>query len=189
MANSQDKFNLSSGFIEPAQLSLSPNFDDRPDEDDIDLLVIHAISLPPGKFGGPFVDQLFHNQLDVNYDPFFKTISELQVSAHLFIRRSGELYQYVDLNKRAFHAGESEFEGRRRCNDFSIGIELEGSDFEPFEDIQYEVLANLTATICGEYQKITPNRIVGHSDISPGRKTDPGPYFDWQRYRSLVPTP
>ncbi len=161
---------------------VSPNYDDRPADTEIDLLVIHGISLPPSSYGGPYIDQLFSNSLDPEEDPYFKEIIDLRVSSHLFINRQGQLTQYVALNKRAWHAGESEHCGRQICNDFSIGIELEGTDDEAYEDEQYECLSDLTLSIMGHWQDITKKRIVGHCDISPGRKTDPGPFFDWQNY-------
>ena len=164
----------------------SPHFDARPDPQDISLLVIHAISLPPESFGGPYVRQLFQGQLDAGAHPYFADIASLQVSAHFFIRRDGAVEQYVDCGMRAWHAGKSSFAGRERCNDFSIGIELEGSDNQPFADAQYSALVALTAWLLQEYPELSPQRIVGHEHIAPGRKTDPGPYFDWQRYRTLL---
>lgn len=167
----------------------SPNADERPHGTDVDLLVIHSISLPPGRFGGGHISDLFLNRLDPTNDPYFATIADLRVSAHLLIRRDGALLQYVALDRRAWHAGESLFCGRERCNDFAIGIELEGSDETPFETSQYLRLAEVTAQIQMIFPKITDDRIVGHADIAPGRKTDPGPCFDWQRYRGLLTTP
>jgi AmpD protein len=164
----------------------SPNQDCRPENCSIDLLVIHNISLPPGEFGGPWIDDLFMNRLDPAAHPYFATIASRQVSSHLLIRRDGEIVQYVPLHMRAWHAGESCFDNKQRCNDFSIGIELEGSDDTPFTDAQYETLANVTNEIQVLYPSITTERITGHSDISPGRKTDPGPNFDWERYKSLL---
>ena len=164
----------------------SPNADERPTGCDVDLLVIHNISLPPGEFGGRHIDELFCNCLDPNAHPYFAGIAHLEVSSHLLIRRDGTTVQFVPLNRRAWHAGQSNFCGRERCNDFSISIELEGSDDTPFTDAQYQQLAALTGEICTLFPAITAARIVGHSDISPGRKTDPGPCFDWQRYRTLL---
>ena len=168
--------------ITPAKQINSPNQDNRPDDNDISLLVIHNISLPPACFGGDYVEQLFSNCLDPNEHPYFSEIHQLRVSSHLFINRQGQLTQFVPLNKRAWHAGESEFCGRRVCNDFSIGIELEGTDEQPFEDIQYQTLAAVTGLIQSRWPDISNQRIVGHSDIAPGRKTDPGPCFDWERF-------
>ncbi len=166
----------------------SPNFDERPENTTIDLLVIHAISLPPNQFGGEFIEQLFTNNLDPNKHEYFKEISDLKVSAHLLIDRKGDVTQFVPLNKRAWHAGKSIFCGREVCNDFSIGIELEGSDESEFETIQYEKLVKLTQFIQKTYPNIKKTNIVGHSDIAPGRKTDPGPYFDWDTYYNLLET-
>lgn len=166
-----------------AERLLSPNCSDRPAGTAISLLVIHNISLPPGEFGGPWIDQLFLNRLEVGAHPYFGGIAHLRVSAHLLIRRDGQLIQYVPFNKKAWHAGQSCFEGRESCNDFSIGIELEGCDDQPFSDHQYAVLVQVTRELREAYPDLTPARIVGHSDIAPGRKTDPGPCFDWQRYQ------
>ncbi len=161
----------------------SPNWDDRPDGADIELLVVHAISLPPGEFGGTCVAGLFTNCLDPAGHPYFRDIAHLRVSAHFFIDRAGALHQFVPCAKRAWHAGPSSWRGRERCNDFSIGIELEGCDDLPFEDTQYQALAALTRALRARYPIAD---IVGHSDIAPGRKTDPGPFFDWPRYRKLA---
>ncbi|MDH5631838.1 MAG: 1,6-anhydro-N-acetylmuramyl-L-alanine amidase AmpD [Gammaproteobacteria bacterium] len=173
-----------SGLISPARFVGSPNFDTRPDGCVPEVLIIHAISLPPRQFGGPYVEQLFCNCLDVSHHEYFREIQGLEVSSHLFIRRDGELIQFVPLGQRAWHAGVSECEGRQRVNDFSIGIELEGDDFTPFEEAQYECLAGVTRALMDAYPDISVDRIYGHADIAPTRKTDPGPYFDWQRYRS-----
>lgn len=159
----------------------SPNCDARPDPSDISLLVVHAISLPPGKFGGRWIDRLFTNTLDPGAHPYFARIHQLRVSSHLLVSRRGEVRQYVEFDRRAWHAGESAFEGRQRCNDFSIGVELEGSDEQPFEPRQYRRLGEVVRALMQAFPKITPARIVGHSDIAPGRKTDPGPHFDWLR--------
>lgn len=165
-----------------AEYRPSDNRDERPAGTRIDLLVIHSISLPPGEFGGPWIDQLFHNRLDANAHPYFREIDGLKVSCHLLIRRDGQLIQYVPLNRRAWHAGRSSFCGREQCNDFSIGIELEGSDEHPFTDAQYATLTQATRSIRRHYPGITLDRITGHADIAPGRKRDPGPSFDWSRY-------
>ena len=170
------------GFVSGARLIPSPNFDDRPDGAGIDLLVIHNISLPPGAFGGPGVVALFSNNLNPTDHPYYQTIQDLKVSSHFFIRRDGELIQFVSCLKRAWHAGLSNWRGRERCNDFSIGVELEGTDEEPFTDPQYQTLGKLKLALKAAYPI---QEVVGHSDISPGRKTDPGPHFDWARYRSI----
>jgi AmpD protein len=164
----------------------SPNQDCRPEDCAVNLLVIHNISLPPGEFGGNWIDDLFMNRLNPDAHPYFATIASRQVSSHLLIRRDGELIQYVPLNMRAWHAGESCFEGKEQCNDFSIGIELEGSDDTPYTDAQYTTLAEATREIQILFPAITTDRITGHNDIAPGRKTDPGPKFYWERYRMLL---
>ncbi len=169
------------GLLPNARLCLSPNCDDRPDESDISLIVIHNISLPPNQFGGQGIDQLFTNTLDKNEHPFYAGIVDLRVSSHLLIRRDGEVVQYVPFHKRAWHAGESEFLGRSVCNDFSIGIEMEGTDFEPFTEIQYQVLIATLSELLASYKSLRANAITGHEHIAPGRKTDPGPYFEWSR--------
>lgn len=165
----------------------SPNCSERPDAADISLLVIHNISLPPGNFGGPHIDELFCNRLDAGAHPYFAEICELRVSSHLLIRRDGTAIQYVPFDRKAWHAGRSLFEGRAECNEFSIGIELEGSDDTEFTEAQYEALAGITRLLLQHYPGITAARIAGHSDIAPGRKTDPGPCFDWARYRQSLP--
>lgn len=159
----------------------SPNYDDRPADVSIDLLVIHAISLPPEQFGGPGVEQLFTNCLNPEEHPYYAAIANVRVSAHFFVRRDGSLIQFVSCLQRAWHAGASQWQGRERCNDFSIGIELEGSDSQPFTDAQYATLSPLVDTLRATYPL---NAVVGHSDIAPGRKTDPGPCFDWTRLPS-----
>lgn len=170
-------------------LHRSPHADDRPDEGDITLLVIHAIALPPERFGGHCVDDLFMGCLDCAAHPYFAALRGVRVSAHLFIRRDGTLVQYVPFNRRAWHAGESSFEGRSRCNDFSIGIELEGSDTQPFEDAQYTSLVRAADALLRAYPLLSRERIVGHADIAPGRKTDPGPHFDWLRFHAALAFP
>lgn len=164
----------------------SPNQSARPAGVDIDLLVIHNISLPPGEYGGGFVDTLFLNRLDPQQHPYFAQIAQLRVSAHLLIERRGALTQYVPFDRMAWHAGESQFDGRSQCNHFSIGIELEGCDHEAFTAAQYKALVSVTQQLLQHYPGITVPRIVGHSDIAPGRKTDPGPFFDWTRYRAAL---
>lgn len=167
------------GWLSGVRRVPSPNFDRRPPHAAIELLVIHNISLPPGEFGGGAVEQLFTNTLDVGGHPYYAQLRDLKVSAHFFIRRGGEIVQFVSCHRRAWHAGASRWRGRERCNDFSVGIELEGSDHEAFTAPQYVALAGLTRRLRRAY----PIReIVGHADIAPGRKTDPGPYFDWPRY-------
>lgn len=161
----------------------SPNFDARAADTKIDLLVIHNISLPPSRFGGPFIADLFCNRLDCDADPYFDRLRALRVSAHFLIRRDGSAIQFVSVNDRAWHAGVSSFNGRERCNDFSIGIELEGSDFEAFDPLQYVTLARLTVALAARYP-LTDVR--GHEHIAPVRKTDPGPFFDWTHYRASL---
>src|SRR6185369_2549939 len=161
----------------------SPNCDERPAGAAPELLVIHNISLPPGEFGGDGIIDLFMNRLDPSAHPYYATIAQLKVSAHFLVRRDGELIQFVPCAKRAWHAGESAWRGRSRCNDFSVGVELEGADDQPFADIQYAELAPLITALQSAYGAL---EIVGHSDIAPARKTDPGPCFDWQRLRRLI---
>jgi AmpD protein len=162
---------------------LSSHCDERPEGAKIELLVIHNISLPPGEYGGPWIDDLFMGRLDPEAHPSFAEVAALKVSSHYLIRRDGSLVQYVPEEKRAWHAGVSSWKGRSRCNDFSIGVELEGSDDVPFSEAQYETLASLTKSIFERHGKLD---IAGHSDIAPGRKTDPGPWFDWERFRASV---
>ncbi|NQV85579.1 MAG: 1,6-anhydro-N-acetylmuramyl-L-alanine amidase AmpD [Woeseiaceae bacterium] len=169
------------GLIEPARLCLSPNRDARPDGASLGLIVLHGISLPPGRFGGTEIEALFLNQLDWDAHPYFAEIRGMKVSAHLLIRRDGELVQFVPFNERAWHAGESHFRGSARCNDFSIGIELEGEDETPYDDCQNSVLTSVLMALAVAYPAITPRELAGHCDIAPGRKHDPGPAFDWLR--------
>jgi N-acetyl-anhydromuramoyl-L-alanine amidase len=169
------------GLIPGVRQVLSPNFDARPGGIEPELIVIHGISLPPGEFGGPWIDRLFTGNLPPEVHPFFREAHTLRVSSHALVRRSGELVQYVPFGARAWHAGQSEYCGRNGCNDFSIGIELEGVDDRPYEDAQYATLAALLDALLAAYPTLSRDRIVGHSDIAPGRKTDPGPAFDWQR--------
>lgn len=164
----------------------SPNQSERPAGEAPSLLVIHNISLPPGRFGGPYIDELFCNCLDTDAHDYFREIGHLKVSSHLLIRRDGELVQYVPFDRKAWHAGRSCFRGREQCNDFSIGIELEGVDEGPYTDEQYDVLAAVTGLLMKKYPAIIPEHIAGHCDIAPDRKTDPGPGFDWGRYRSAL---
>ncbi len=174
------------GWLRGARRCPSPNSDERPAGVAVDLVVIHGISLPPGEFGGPWIDALFTNTLDVEHHPYFREIANLRVSAHLLIRRDGELVQYVPFHCRAWHAGYSSFAGRQGCNDFSIGIELEGADHIPYDDVQYARLGAVIAALRSAYPRITGTRITGHADIAPGRKTDPGPAFDWGRLWRVV---
>jgi AmpD protein len=173
------------GAAAPVRFVASPNFDERPEGAAIELLVVHAISLPPGEFGGPGIEALFLNRLDPAADPYYAAIAHLRVSAHFLIRRDGALVQFVPCTQRAWHAGESSWRGRSRCNDFSIGVELEGSDEVPFEDAQYGTLEALTAALAAVYPLAG---VAGHSDIAPGRKTDPGPFFDWPRFHAASAT-
>lgn len=161
----------------------SPNFDERPAGVCPEVIIIHAISLPPGRYGGGYIDALFCNQLDTAEHPYFEQLQGLKVSAHFLIRRDGSLVQYVSVDKRAWHAGVSVCLGKERVNDFSIGIELEGCDDDPFESPQYTSLEALIELMCQHFPAIDRSRIFGHSQIAPGRKTDPGPYFDWSRIR------
>ncbi|GAB3286899.1 1,6-anhydro-N-acetylmuramyl-L-alanine amidase AmpD [Parahaliea aestuarii] len=179
-------FYLEQGWLRPARIVPSPNFGPRPEGVAPDLLVIHNISLPPGEFGGDCIARLFSNCLDWGAHPYFETIRGLQVSSHLLIRRDGEVLQFVNLLERAWHAGQSSYQGRDNCNDFSIGIELEGSDDTPYEEAQYRALAAVSDCLLRELPGMSAERIAGHSDIAPGRKTDPGPAFDWSKYRGLL---
>jgi len=177
------QINKKTGLLNSCKQCLSPNKDARPENTTIDLIVIHSISLPPGKFGGKAIEQFFQNKLDKNAHPYFEEIHEMQVSSHVLIKRSGEIVQFVPFHERAWHAGKSNFQGRERCNDFSIGIELEGTDSDIFENIQYLQLAQLVGTLQSVYPTIA-NNITGHSDISPGRKKDPGTGFNWNKLKS-----
>ncbi|HAO32822.1 MAG TPA: 1,6-anhydro-N-acetylmuramyl-L-alanine amidase AmpD [Candidatus Competibacter sp.] len=174
------------GLLDAARFRPSPHCDDRPADVAVDLIVVHGISLPPGDFGGPWIDALFTHALDPDAHPYFQTLAGLRVSAHLLVRRNGELLQYVPFHRRAWHAGESVYAGRCRCNDFSIGIELEGTDQLPYDDRQYPRLAAAITALRAAYPTLHPDRLAGHSDIAPGRKTDPGPSFDWNRLRRLL---
>lgn len=169
--------------LEPVRHCISPNYNQRPPATPVDLLVIHNISLPPGQFGGDYIEALFCNRLDCAADPAFAELRELEVSAHLLIDRAGAITQFVSLHDRAWHAGQSCFQERSGCNDFSIGIELEGTDTLPYSDAQYAQLTRVTRLLFDNFPALTPARIVGHSDIAPVRKTDPGPAFDWVRYK------
>ncbi len=171
------------GWLPQATRYDSPHFDARPDPADVTLLVIHNISLPLGQFGGPHVSDLFSGRIDYNADPSFADLRGLKVSSHFFVRRDGRVIQYVSANERAWHAGLSSFRGREKCNDYSIGIELEGSDLQPFDAAQYEALAQLTLALQEHYPL---SEVRGHEHIAPGRKTDPGPLFNWERYRLIL---
>ncbi len=170
------------GWLASATICVSPNFNQRPPGTEISLLVIHNISLPPGQFGAGHIQEFFCNKLDVSKHPYFETIQSLEVSSHLLIDRGGAVVQFVSLFDRAWHAGRSVFEGCEECNDFSLGIELEGDDNTPYTAEQYQSLAAVTRELQQRFPAITRERITGHSDIAPGRKTDPGPAFDWARY-------
>ena len=170
------------GWCPRAQRQPSPNCDARADATVVDLLVIHNISLPPGQFGGPWIEDLFANRLDPNAHPYFRQLQALRVSAHFLIRRDGSLLQFVPTVMRAWHSGVSTFNGRDRCNDFSIGIELEGTDFTPFDAAQYTTLAALTAALLARHPLAN---VVGHEHVAPERKTDPGPFFYWETYHKL----
>ena len=174
------------GWVIGARPRPSPNFDSRPAEAEIDLVVVHGISLPPGEFGGGAVTRLFCNELDTGEHPAFRELEGVRVSAHALIDRGGGITQYVSFLDRAWHAGESHYRGRAACNDFSIGIELEGTDTAPYEQSQYEALAGLARAVMDRWPAVGPEGIVGHSDVAPGRKTDPGPAFDWGRFRRLL---
>ena len=180
------KINVNSGLLEVVRLIVSPNCDTRPPGVSPELIVIHNISLPPGEFGGNWIDKLFTNTLDPKAHPFFAEVYQLKVSAHLLIHRDGRIVQFVPFHRRAWHAGQSSYRDRTRCNDFSIGIELEGTDEIPYEPIQYEVLADVIKALLGAYPTLSAEHIVGHEHIAFGRKTDPGPAFDWSNCRRLL---
>ncbi len=169
------------GLIEPAIRCPSPNRDTRPAGVEPTLIIIHGISLPPGRYGGPEIEALFTNTLDFDAHPYFGEIRGLEVSAHLLVRRDGRVVQFVSFNERAWHAGESSFRGATRCNDFSIGIELEGEDDTPYDDKQYAVLVAVLKAIFAAYPDLSAREVAGHCDVAPGRKRDPGPAFDWLR--------
>jgi AmpD protein len=169
------------GLLESAALCPSPNHDARPNSGDPSMIVVHGISLPPGQFGGPEIEALFTNTLDWDAHPYFGEIRGMEVSAHLLIRRDGTVIQFVPFTERAWHAGESCFRGQSRCNDFSVGIELEGEDETPYDDRQYPVLQDVIRALCTTYPGISAREVAGHCDIAPGRKSDPGPAFDWLR--------
>ena len=177
----------SDGYLDTARQCPSPNCDARPPGTELSLLVVHGISLPPGEFGGPEIEQLFCNEIDWDAHEYFSEIRGLEVSSHMLVRRDGELVQFVPFGKRAWHAGDSVFRGRERCNDYSIGIELEGTDDVPYTDAQYAALSALVVALIDCYPVLSPRVIAGHCDIAPGRKSDPGPAFDWMRlYDSIM---
>ena len=174
------------GWIEGARRVASPNFDERPSGSELGLIVVHGISLPPGQFGNGWIDRFFCNELPAGEHPFFATICSMTVSSHVLIARDGDLTQYVPFTKRAWHAGQSSYCGRTACNDFSVGIELEGTDDVPYKPRQYRALARLIGALRRAYPSLRNADVVGHSDIAPGRKTDPGPVFDWNALRKLL---
>jgi AmpD protein len=174
------------GWIESVRRVESPNHDERPPGCELDLIVVHGISLPPGEFGTGDVDRFFSNALPADAHPYFAEICSMRVSAHVLIDRVGAITQYVPFTRRAWHAGQSSYCGRTACNDFSVGIELEGTDEQPYADEQYAALARVVDALRASYPSLRPAQIVGHSDIAPGRKTDPGPAFDWQRLERLL---
>ena len=180
------RVDLNTGWMTGVRHVRSPHYDARPAGVAPELIVVHGISLPPGEFGGPWVERLFMGTLPSEAHPYFAEIATLRVSAHLFIRRDGAVTQYVSFSDRAWHAGQSSYEGRTACNDFSIGIELEGTDTRAYEEAQYGTLAACVAALCRAYPGLSPSRLVGHSDIAPGRKTDPGPCFDWAAAQRLI---
>jgi N-acetyl-anhydromuramoyl-L-alanine amidase len=180
------KIDAATGLVAGVRQVLSPNFDRRPAGVLPQLLVVHGISLPPGQFGGPWIDLLFTGALPVDRHPFFREIEGLTASAHALIRRDGQIVQYVPFGARAWHAGRSAHRGRPECNDFSIGVELEGTDSTPYTEEQYQALVALTRALLATYPSLSKQEIVGHSDVAPGRKSDPGPAFEWARFRGLL---
>jgi len=187
-SNKKPRFaaDAATGWVSGARIVRSPNHDARPPGSGIDTIVIHNITLPPDEFGGEAVEQLFTNQLDFDAHPYYRKIRGLEVSAHFFIQRNGDVTQFVSINDRAWHAGESFFYGRSRVNDFSVGVEIEGTDHVPFESAQYASAADLVLALMNACPQTAIERLCGHSDIAPGRKTDPGPHFDWERLRRLI---
>lgn len=177
------RVDVSTGLLVGVKQVLSPHFNARPAGVAPDLVVLHGISLPPGEFGGPWITRLFTGNLPLDAHPYFATIGNTPVSAHVLIRRDGDPVQFVPFGERAWHAGKSAWQGREACNDYSIGIECEGTDDVPYEEAQYTTLRALLRALLAAYPAITPDRIVGHSDVAPGRKTDPGASFDWSRVR------
>lgn len=184
--SSPPRVDTATGRLSTARQVPSPNCDDRPAGTTPDLIVVHGISLPPGEFGGPWIDRLFTNSLPPQQHPYFAEVAPLKVSSHLLIRRDGAVVQYVPLHRRAWHAGVSNYRGREKCNDFSIGIELEGTDEDAYEPAQYRALSETVVALCEAYPTLSREHIAGHSDIAPGRKSDPGVGFDWPRFRALL---
>ena len=180
------KIEPATGLVTGVRQVLSPYFDARPAGVLPELIVVHGISLPPGEFGGPWIDRLFTGGLPPDAHPYFRDIARARVSAHVLIRRDGTIVQYVPFGQRAWHAGQSHYRGRPACNDFSIGIELEGTDATAYTDPQYDQLAALVEALLATYPSLSIDHITGHSDIAPGRKTDPGPSFEWERWRSIL---
>ena len=183
-----NSWHIDSGWLAEARRVDSPNANERPAHATVDLLVIHNISLPPGEFGGDHIEALFTNTLDPAAHPYFAEIAHLTVSAHFLVRRDGEVVQFVSTDERAWHAGESVWCDRSNCNDFSVGIEVEGADDLAYADQQYIALGRLISALWGYYPSLARDAMVGHSDIAPGRKTDPGAAFDWQKLQQLLPT-
>ncbi len=183
--SSVSPYSVVDGLLMGARQLASPNFNQRPEQTEIQLIVVHNISLPPSQFGGGYIEQFFQNQLDWSAHPYFQTIEGMQVSAHVLILRTGEVLQFVNFKDRAWHAGRSSYLGKVECNDYSIGIELEGSDDLAFEDVQYQSLVDVTVALQQAYPQIRQH-IAGHSDIAPGRKTDPGEFFQWHYFRKLL---
>lgn len=184
--SSPPRVDTATGRLSTARQVPSPNCDDRPAGATPELVVVHGISLPPGEFGGPWIDRLFTNTLPPQQHPYFAEVAPLKVSSHLLIRRDGAVVQYVPLHRRAWHAGISSYRGREKCNDFSIGIELEGTDDDAYEPAQYRALSETIVALCAAYPTLSREHIAGHSDIAPGRKTDPGEGFDWPRFKALL---
>src|SRR4030081_187539 len=180
------QIDLETGLMRDVRHIASPNHDSRPAGVEADLIVVHGISLPPGEFGGPWIDRLFTNSLPAEMHPYFAEVCSLRVSSHVVVARDGAVTQYVAFPQRAWHAGKSLYQGREACNDFSVGVGLEGTDPLPYEPVQYGLLAQVVAALCAAYPRLSPDRLVGHSEIAPGRKTDPGPAFDWPRARRLL---
>lgn len=183
--SSVSPYSVVDGLLMGARQLASPNFNQRPEQTEIQLIVVHNISLPPSQFGGGYIEQFFQNQLDWSAHPYFQTIEGMQVSAHVLILRTGEVLQFVNFKDRAWHAGRSSYLGKVECNDYSIGIELEGSDDLAFEGVQYQSLVDVTVALQLAYPQIRQH-IAGHSDIAPGRKTDPGEFFQWHYFRKLL---
>jgi AmpD protein len=180
------RIDVATGLLLDVRQVLSPHFDQRPPGQRPELLVIHGISLPPGEFGGPWIEQMFCGNLSTAGHEYFTEVAGLRVAAHALVRRNGSLVQFVGFAQRAWHAGVSEYRGRPACNDFSIGIEVEGTDTAPYDDRQYDSLAALISALLATYRTLSRERLVGHSDIAPGRKTDPGVSFDWPRLRAML---